>query len=320
MQFRYPLVVVSWLCAAATCVAQPATPTFVTLITDNDFFAHNDRHYTSGGQVAFVRDAAGLPSWLRELPPLSWRAEPVITLAIGQRLYTPGNTNPKPEEPLDRPYAAWVYVQGDVRTQTGPVVDHLAITAGYVGPGAGGKQLQQVAHHLFRSRVFPGWNEQLRSEPTLMASFERSWPGLLRTGGGHADLSPYAGATLGTPYTYANVGVVARAGRNLPDDLPAAQISLGTVPDGYRGAAGFGWYAWAGIDARAVARNVFLDGNSFRSGPHVTRNPLVADIQLGVVVAWPRARAGLTLVQRSREFDGQLGSDRFGQLSVSFAY
>ena len=44
------------------------------------------------------------------------------------------------------------------------------------------------------------------------------------------------------------------------------------------------------------------------------------DVQVGIVVAWPSARAGFTLVHRSKEFDGQQGVDRFGQLSISFAY
>jgi len=35
---------------------------------------------------------------------------------------------------------------------------------------------------------------------------------------------------------------------------------------------------------------------------------------------WPRARLGFTIVQRSKEFAGQGGNDRFGQLAVSFTY
>jgi hypothetical protein len=309
------------LVVSAALAQQPAAPTFVTLTTDNDYFFHKDRHYTAGSQVSFVRDIDGLPPGYRDFAPLSWSADRLLTLGIGQRLYTPGNTNHKPDEPLDRPYTAWIYVQGDIRTQTGATVDHLLVNVGYLGPGAGGRQFQKLAHHLLNSRVFPGWNEQLRSEPTLMVNFERSWPGLVRAGSAwQADLSPYAGVTLGTPYTYANAGVIARWGRNLPDDLPAAQLSLGTAHDGYRGAPGFGWYLWVGVDGRAVGRNTFLDGNSFRSGPSVERRTFVADVQVGIVAAWRAARAGLTLVQRSKEFDGQDGADRFGQISVSFSY
>ena len=75
---------------------------------------------------------------------------------------------------------------------------------------------------------------------------------------------------------------------------------------------------WAGLDGRCVARNMFLDGT--RDGPSVERKPFGYDAQAGVALAWPNARVGFTYIQRSREFDGQVGSDRFGQLTLSLAY
>jgi hypothetical protein len=306
----------------AVSTAAFSQSTFVTLTTDNDWFAHQDRHYTSGSHVAFVKPIDTLPESVRNFAPLAWSADRNVVLAVGQRLYTPGNLNPKPEEPLDRPFAGWIYLQGDIRTRTGAVVDTLSTSVGYIGPAAGGRQLQKLSHHLFHAREYQGWEHQLRSEPTLQIGFERAWPALLRSGAGSIafDLSPYAGAVAGNVYTYGNSGLIARFGRNLPDDLPVAQVALGTPRDGYRGASAFGWYLWLGVDARAVARNVFLGGSTFRDSPSVERKVFQHDVQLGLAVAWPAVRAGFTLVQRSREFDGQQGADRFGRLSISFAY
>ena len=115
----------------SAAAAQPTSPTFVTLDTDNDWFLHQDRHYTAGSQVTFVKDIAGLPEMFRDFAPLRWSADRMVALAIGQRVYTPGNTNPKPDEPLDRPYAGWFYVQADIRTRTGATVDHLLFNAGF---------------------------------------------------------------------------------------------------------------------------------------------------------------------------------------------
>jgi hypothetical protein len=39
-----------------------------------------------------------------------------------------------------------------------------------------------------------------------------------------------------------------------------------------------------------------------------------------VAAVWRRARVGFTMVERSREFEGQQGPDRFGQLALSFAF
>jgi hypothetical protein len=317
---RFVLGAASLILATTAAFAQQ--PRFVTLTLDNDWFAHQDRHYTGGLQAAFGVRIDDLPGGVRALVPSRWSSDRMLVLAIGQRIYTPENVNPKPGEPPDRPYAGWLYFQADFRTAVGPVVDHVIVDAGYIGPGAGARQMQQFAHHLFHSDELPGWSQQLKSEPTLSVGFERTWMGLVAQSRGAFtfDVSPYAGATVGTPYTYAHAGVVARFGRNLPPDVPAAQITLGPPRDGYRGTQAFGWYVWAGADGRGVARNVFLDGSTFRDSPGVDRKPWQHDWQVGIVAAWPRARAGLTMVQRSREFDGQRSPDRFGQLSVAFAY
>src|SRR5829696_7882022 len=87
------------------CAAQPAERlTFATVVADNDWFGHQDRHYTTGSHLAFVKGVDTLPEFARGFAPLRWSADRLVTLAIGQRLYTPGNLNPKPEEPPDRPF------------------------------------------------------------------------------------------------------------------------------------------------------------------------------------------------------------------------
>jgi len=128
------------------------------------------------------------------------------------------------------------------------------------------------------------------------------------------------GASVGTLMTYADAGAVLRYGRTLPADLPVTHISLGPPRDGFRGAPAFGWYVWLGADARAVAYNTFIDGSAFNGGPNVSLEPFGYDVQVGIAAAWPKARVGFTLVERSREFKGQAGSDKFGQLAISFPY
>jgi len=295
---------------------------FASFTLENDFFAGYDRHYTNGVQIAFVTDAASAPAALRALPPLRWSADPQVVVAVGQRIYTPTDTWRAPPDPADRPYAGWLYLLADVRTRDGDVVDHITVTVGTVGPAALGRQSQRIIHRLLDERPSEGWDSQLRNEATAMVGFERAWPALATTNvlGGKFDTSLRAGATFGTPFTYASAGAVVRYGRNLPVDLPATHISLGPSRDGFRGTSSFGWYAWAGIDARAVARNVFIDGNTFRDSASVKREPFGFDAQLGIAATWPRARIGFTYVHRSKEFEGQGSGDRFGQLAISFAY
>ena len=295
----------------------------VSFTFENDFFAGFDRHYTNGMQLAFLTEVAAAPDAMRAFSPLRFSADPQAVLAVGQRIYTPASTDLDPPAANDRPYAGWLYLMSDVRTVATPTVqDHLTVTAGVVGPGSGARQTQSGIHHLLGNRQPAGWGYQVRTRPTLMAGYERAWPAVLRTHFGRetADLSVRASANVGTPFTYASTGLVLRFGRNLPTDVPVTHISLGPPRDGFRGTPDFGWYAWAGVDARAVAYNTFIQGDTFRERPDITREPFGHDLQLGVAAAWPRVRLGFTLVQRSHEFREQGGSDRFGQVALSFAY
>ena len=263
-----------------------------------------------------------MPAGLRSLPPLRWSADPQAVVAVGQRIYTPANTDSDAPDPRERPYAGWLYLMTDVRTRSGSAVDHLTATVGVIGPASLARQSQDLVHRVLHEHRSRGWDAQLHDEVTLMLGYERAWPGVAAgaLGNRRFDLSVRAGGTLGTPLTYASAGAVLRYGSYLPGDLPVTHISLGPPRDGFRGAGAFGWYAWAGVDARAIGRNVFIDGNTFRDSAGVKRKPFGQDVQLGVAAVWPATRVGFTLVQRSPEFKGQGGADRFGQLTVSFAY
>ncbi len=100
------------------------------------------------------------------------------------------------------------------------------------------------------------------------------------TSGFDWEILPHAGAALGTVRTFANVGGEIRAGLNLPDDFgtpsigPAATTS--TPVDGNmasdRSRFDLGVYLFARVDGRAVARNIFLDGNTFSNSHSVDSN------------------------------------------------
>ncbi|HYC37002.1 MAG TPA: lipid A deacylase LpxR family protein [Usitatibacter sp.] len=305
--------------------ASPAAPPRLASITlENDFMFGHDRHYTNGMQAAFLVDGEDLPRALRSLPPLSWNADPQVVMALGQRIYTPDDLSVAVPEENDRPYAGWLYLMADIRTRSaGRVMDHFLVSLGVVGPASGARQTQRFLHNLNGARRPMGWDTQLRDEPTILLGYERAWRGVLEGNlgaGVRYDVSLRAGGALGNVLTYANAGAVLRIGQHLPSDLPVTHVSLGPPRDGYRGAPQFGWYAWVGVDGRGVARNMFLDGNTFEDGHSVRRKPWGHDVQVGTALVWPTTRIGFTLIERSREFEGQAGSDRFGQLAVSFAY
>ena len=83
----------------------------------------------------------------------------------------------------------------------------------------------------------------------------------------------------------------------------------------------FGIYGFVGAQGRAVARNIFLDGNSFRSSPSVDKEPLVADLQAGVSLFWlSGTRLDVSVMHRTEEFEGQHGGDAIGIVSFGASW
>ena len=315
--------------AAAVALAHPAVaraadeaPRFASFTFDNDFFVGFDRHYTNGVQAAFLVSRKSLPQGLRDAPPFRWSSDPDFVFAIGQRIYTPSNTDLERPDAGDRPYAGWLYTLIDLRVRSDTVVDHLTASLGVVGPAAGGGQGQNNFHHLIGKTPARGWGYQLSPEPTIMIGYERAWRSMFqgRFASGHADLTPRVGASVGNVLTYASAGLVVRYGSALPFDLPATHISLGPPRDGYRGTGDSGWYVWGGLDARAIARNLFIQGAHPDDDTRVALRHYGSDAQAGIAWAWPRGRVSFAVVRRSIEFSGQEKPDRFGQLAVSLAY
>lgn len=76
------------------------------------------------------------------------------------------------------------------------------------------------------------------------------------------------------------------------------------------------WYVFAGGELRAVARNIFLDGNTCKDSHSVERERFVADLQVGVTVLLDRVRLTYTHVFVSPEFEEQSRWDQFGAVTL----
>lgn len=328
---RRALALLFLLCGVAPAWAdearEPKVGTF-TFILENDLFYDVDRHYTNGVGFVWIPDrGTPTPAWaLRLAHLLPWFPDegPVRHgYAFGQSMFTPGDitlANP----PLDdRPYAGWLYGLVGVGATTGRRLDLFTFSLGVVGPAAMTEQSQKFVHAVIGSAEPQGWGSQLGNEPGFVATSQRSWRGWAEAaiGGTRLDLTPHFGGALGNVYTYADAGLTLRFGKRLPDDLGPPRIQPGLLGSGeFAPRAGFNWYLFAGIEGRAVARNVFLDGNCCRASRSVDRIPLVGDLQYGFVVDWQDLRFSYTHVLRTREFRGQGSGDDFGAVSLAIKF
>jgi len=318
---------------AALAAASPSsggdTPgtTVVSLVIENDLFYKNDWNYTSGLALAWVPAGDATPVWMvrfaRWLPWFPDEGQVRHGYVFGQNVYTPRDIT-LADPPLDdRPYAGWLYGSIGLGVETGRQLDQVWMSLGVVGPASLAEEAQEFIHQIINDDEPQGWDTQLGNELGVELAGERSWRGLAATtlGGLALDLLPHVGGSLGNIYTYADGGVSVRYGKNLTSDYGPPRIRPGLPGSCFFTATDkFAWYVFVGIEGRVVARNIFLDGNTFVDSRSVDKEPLVGDVQWGLALTWPRVRVGYTHVVRSREFTTQDEHDEFGSLSVSVSF
>ncbi len=79
-------------------------------------------------------------------------------------------------------------------------------------------------------------------------------------------------------------------------------------------------HLFASFDGRAVARDIFLDGNTFRNSHSVDKKYFVGDMSVGMGLIYHRWKISVARVWRSEEFDGQDEPHQFGSISFSYSY
>ncbi len=337
MLSRHPFPVIF---AAATLILAPVfaraeMPAGTwTLVMENDRFADTDRHYTHGTRLAWVSDRAGTgPGWIHDLLGRLYPFADVrggrIGFALGQNIYTPENISRSDLIVTDRPYAGWLYGAASVHAETRQnllgrkidVLDTVEMELGMIGPLSLAEPTQKTVHNLIDTTRPRGWDHQLDTEPGIALLVERKWRTPETKIGGSSvafDVIPHLGAALGNVYTHVNAGAMARIGHNLGFDYgpPHIQPALSGL-EAIDSPGAFGWYLFAGIEGRAVGRNIFLDGNTFSDSHNVDKHTLVGDFQIGAAIIAGRWRIAYTQVFRTREFENQSEPDRYGAVSVS---
>lgn len=318
------LLLLALVLAGAPAEADTSLGT-LTLHTDNDFYvSRRDRHYTSGLQVSWTSAADRTPDWMRRLALLPGHepdARVHWALGLGQNIYTPAGVALRTRRYRDRPYAGWLYGSWGLARVSGAGLDAAMLHLGMVGKASLAEPTQEWLHGAMGMKPPLGWEKQLRNEVggALVLSRQRRLrrpPSEDRTG---FELTAHGTVCLGNVFTYGGGGVGARWGKGLAGDFGHARISPG-LPGAstFERREGWAWAAHLGAEARLVARNLFLDGNTFAQSAQVPRRAFVADAEAGVSLTYRNARLTYALVVRSEEFDEQQGPDLFGTLSLAF--
>ncbi|HPL67180.1 MAG TPA: lipid A deacylase LpxR family protein [Smithellaceae bacterium] len=317
----------------------------ITLYLENDLFAfdNNDRYYTHGTKISWLsrdlseyRDIVHAPSWayrLMERMPFVNDSGDVrtISFSLGQNIYTPEDKERGDVILNDRPYAGITYLGLGLHSRNRYRMDTLEFDLGIVGRHSYAEDCQEEVHKWIASAEPRGWSHQLHDEPVLNIYFERKWRTLqARSSRGLGfDCIPHMGISVGNAYTGANLGGQVRLGWNIPNDFGTYLIRPGSDssapvddadPRFFQPFRHFGIHFFFAVDGKAVARNVFLDGNTFRDSHSVSKKPFVADIIGGIGMIIYRYKITYSYVHRTKEFDTQREDQDFGAISISFTF
>jgi hypothetical protein len=206
----------------------------------------------------------------------------------------------------------------------------MEMQVGMVGPLSFAEQTQKLVHEVLSNARPNGWDNQLKNEPGLVISYERKWRPLQfgAFGGLDFDVIPHLGGTLGNVYTYANTGMEARLGWNIPPDFGTSLISPAGDSNVHANARdlwlpsnhGFSLNVFASVEGRAVLRNISLDGNTLTDSHRIDKKHLVVDVAVGVVFIIHRFKLSYARVLQTKEFKGQEDDQSFGSLTLSLSW
>jgi lipid A 3-O-deacylase len=293
------------------------------VVIENDSFAGTDRDYTNGIRFGWLSSEEDMPDWVQSVAsilPLASDGHKRISISAGQSMYASQDIRRATPLPGDHPYAGWLYGSVGMVSDTGKTLDNVMLTLGVVGPLSFAEQTQKFVHRVIGSPRPKGWDHQLKNEPGFILTYERKWRGLYEFSsiGIGVDATPHVGINLGNVNTDVSAGVTFRLGYDLPADYGPPRIRP-SLPgsDFFIPSKTLGGYLFTTIGERAVVRNIFLDGNSFRDGPHVNRETFVGSIQVGAAVTYGQTRVSYTQVFMSKEYATQQHSPAYGVITLS---
>jgi lipid A 3-O-deacylase len=278
---------------------------------DNDGFnvwrrpaQRSDGEYTNGTRLSLELGRSPFRHWIApNAPPCADVVDRTLrcsstAFAIGQHIYTPAEDS----QPYtyagwrnQRPYAGWLYAAMTTRLVRRSTIRELGATVGVTGPPALADQAHREAHEIMREHtaIPVGWNTQLRFEPGVILTARQRW--LL-----------FSGRVGGVRLIDAIVGAAASAGNVLTNVESAGDVRLGiNLSHPWRRARHRGpaeLVGSIGVRGQAVARNIFLDGNTVQPDRRVRRVPLVRDFRGSLGLRVGPVVVAYAVTERSREY------------------
>ena len=247
-----------------------------------------------------------------------------LRYGLAHQFFTPDDIAIPTIQPDDRPYAGWLSTSLDIVNEAlihdtdgsdRRYRNSVGLRIGVVGPASFGEELQEFWHGVCDCKDPQGWDLQLGDELGFIYSLGHDRQ-LIRndiSDGWSYDVIGSGQAAIGNIYSGLELSGIVRLGYRLSNRWSATTMADISYDDSGNDSDP-GFFLFAGLTGRYVARDIFVDGNTWRDSHSVNRTPFVSDQMLGMGIHWKQLELRLTVTRRTNQYRTQAGPVRFGSV------
>ncbi len=296
---------------------------------ENDVFGNTDSAYSDGSRLSLLMYRVdGDKEWLNIPFTEGLERSHFISFSLTQQMFTPKDLDQSTLIEDDRPYAGWLYGEIGLHQSSQVHLDSLSLQVGVVGPASGMEQLQEFVHKNIGSDIAQGWDNQIKNELGIELNYQHKWRFVPKAIlGVESSVIPYVGGEFGNIAIKANSGMLVRFGWNVPQDFGSSTIDEG----GENGIPvrrdclvktarpwSFNFYLAGGVTA--VARDLFLDGNTFQESHSVDKNSIKAYGSFGFSGRYKNFNFDYIRTYHTRQFEQGTSHHSIGSIIVSYLF
>lgn len=307
--------------------AQNPTASMFNIAVENDVNSiggpGTDHDYTQGLKFSYTATTDQKPAWSNLFTDETTQTN--FGFGLSQKMFTPNGIDNSNLIPNDRPYAGWLALETFYHFKNENRSHIINASVGIIGPESGAENIQNAYHKATNYKLAEGWHHQLATEPTLELSYQQRlrFFEFNRTPDNKVfDTIAIYGGDLGNVLIDGYIGAMTRFGFYLPHDLGPTRPSLFSgerfITTDEESKNNFYFYTFAAARIIGVGRNIFLDGNTFKSSHRVTKKPLVIENEVGISASYRKWNFTWRFVTTSPEFEERNEYHNFASVSISY--
>ena len=301
----------------------------INIYLENDAEFDTDVGYSDGSKFSVLLYRPNVEDhWLRIPFTEGLARSNFISFSAARQMFTPDDLDATEVVEDERPYAGWFYYEMGLHQSSQRHLDSLVVQVGVVGPASLTEAYQTYIHDLLDVSNPAGWDNQLSNEIGLQLNYQHKWRFVpTEIWGMESSIIPYAGGEFGNIAIKANSGVSLRVGWNIAQDFDTSfidDVGESGIPVNPNSVAG-GSKAWSfnfnlSAGGSFVARDIFLDGNTFTESHSVEKNLLRGYGRYGFSARYKSFIIDYHRVYNTEHYKTQGYGHKYGAIYLSYLY